>query len=67
MFENIIEERYSSYNEGIGKEIITGKADFRKLEEYALGLTEIKNESGKQEQIKATINQYLLHILADQK
>lgn len=67
VFENIIEERYSSYNEGIGKEIITGKADFRKLEEYALGLTEIKNESGKQEQIKATINQYLLHILADQK
>lgn len=64
VFENIIDERYSSFNEGIGKDIVEGKTDLRKLEEYALGLTEIKNQSGRLERIKATINQYLLGIYA---
>ena len=59
-----IEKRYASYRDGIGKEIVEGKVDFHKLEEYALGLNEIRNESGRLEQIKATINQYLLNIVA---
>ncbi|MGA8941812.1 MAG: xylose isomerase, partial [Thermoactinomyces sp.] len=60
VLDGVVEERYKSYREGIGKEIVEGKTDFRKLEEYALGLTEIKNESGRLEEIKATINRYLL-------
>ncbi|MFD2211593.1 xylose isomerase [Virgibacillus halophilus] len=60
VLENVVHNRYSSYTEGIGKEIVDGKADFHKLEEYAFGLSDIKNESGKLERIKATINQYLL-------
>ncbi|MFC4388761.1 xylose isomerase [Gracilibacillus marinus] len=64
VFENIIDERYASYKEGIGKDIVEGKADFKSLEEYALGLKEIKNKSGRLEVIKATINQYLLTAYA---
>ncbi len=60
ILDGVVEERYKSYKEGIGKEIVEGKTDFRKLEEYALGLAEIKNESGRLEEIKATINRYLL-------
>jgi xylose isomerase len=59
-----IEKRYASYRDGIGKAIVEGKTDFHKLEEYALGLSEIRNESGRLEQIKATINQYLLNVVA---
>ena len=60
VLENIVEDRYQTYKEGIGLDIVEGKTDFHKLEEYALGLQDIKQTSGRLEQIKATINQYLL-------
>src|SRR5699024_11217534 len=31
VLENVIEERYSSFTEGIGKDIVSGKADFHQL------------------------------------
>ncbi|MCF3942877.1 xylose isomerase [Oceanobacillus alkalisoli] len=64
VLEDVIGERYQSYQQGIGLDIVQGNTDLRKLEEYALGLTEIKNESGKLESMKATINQYLLTTFA---
>lgn len=64
VLDQVLEERYKSYTEGIGLEIVEGKADFKRLEEYALDLKEIKNESGGLERIKATINQYLLTTFA---
>ena len=66
VFENVMNDRYSSYQEGIGLDIVEGKADFYKLENYALNLGEIKNKSGRLEQMKATINQYLLKIRAEE-
>lgn len=64
-FENIIENRYKSYTTGIGKDIVDGNTDFHKLEEYALGLDKIENESGNLEVIKAKFNQYLVTTLAE--
>jgi xylose isomerase len=63
VLEDVIADRYSSFADGIGLEIVEGKADFKKLEEYALGLGEIKNKSGRQERLKAIVNQYLLETL----
>ncbi|MER2008794.1 MAG: xylose isomerase [Psychrobacillus sp.] len=60
VLENVVKDRYKTYQDGIGLEIVEGKTNFHKLEEYALGLQEIKQTSGRLEQIKATINQYLL-------
>ncbi|WP_284140615.1 MULTISPECIES: xylose isomerase [unclassified Virgibacillus] len=60
VLERVIDTRYSSYTKGIGKAIVDGETDFHKLEEYALGLTTIENKSGRLEEIKATINRYLL-------
>ncbi|SDC57254.1 xylose isomerase [Terribacillus halophilus] len=65
VLEDFIETRYNSFGSGIGKEIVDNNTDFHKLEEYALGLGEIKNDSGRTEQLKATINQYLLTVLAE--
>lgn len=62
VLDNFIANRYSSYREGIGQDIVEGKADFHKLSEYALKLDKIENISGRQENLKATLNQYLLNV-----
>ncbi|MGP4105846.1 xylose isomerase [Virgibacillus sp. L01] len=64
VLDDIVENRYSSYKEGIGLDVVQGKTDFHKLEDHALGLSEINNQSGRLEQIKATLNQYLLKAYA---
>ncbi len=65
VLDKYVEERYQTFTEGIGKDIVEGKTDFHKLEEHALGLTEIEQTSGQLEKIKATINQYLLTTFAE--
>lgn len=60
VLDDFIANRYRSYNEGIGKEIIQGKADFKTLEEHVLDMKEFKNESGRVEELRALVNQYLL-------
>lgn len=59
VFDRFIEERYKSYREGIGAEIVSGKANFKTLEEYALNNPKIENKSGKQELLESILNQYL--------
>ncbi|MDR0646024.1 MAG: xylose isomerase [Elusimicrobiota bacterium] len=58
-FENILEKRYASYKNGIGADIVSGKANFKTLEEYALQNTKLKNESDHLEQIKSKLNDYI--------
>ncbi|RLL47047.1 xylose isomerase [Oceanobacillus piezotolerans] len=65
VLDGVIEDRYKSYSDGIGLDIVNGNTDFNKLEQYALELKEIRNESGKLERIKSTVNQYLLTVYAD--
>ena len=59
-FDKFIEERYKSYESGIGKDIVEGKVGFKELEEYALNNDQIKNVSGRQEVLEAILNQYIL-------
>lgn len=65
VFENILADRYDTYTEGIGLDIVNGTTDFKALEAHALGLGEITHKSGRLEVIKATINQYLVNVLAN--
>jgi xylose isomerase len=60
-FENVVKERYKSFSEGIGKDIVEGKADFESLEKYALNNSLIKNKSGRQELLEAKLNQYIFN------
>jgi xylose isomerase len=56
----IVKDRYSSWDGGIGAEIEAGKASFASLEKYMLGKGEITpNRSGRQEMIENLINTYL--------
>lgn len=63
VLEDFVDERYSSYQEGIGKKIVEGTTDFKELEQYALNVTEIENQSGRVEKLRMVINQYLLNTL----
>jgi xylose isomerase len=64
VFEDFIDERYSSYTKGIGLDIVEGRTNFHQLEAYALGLPEIKNQSGRTERLRVALNQYLLETLS---
>ena len=61
LIDKIVSDRYASYQHGIGKEIISGKASFKTLEEYIIDKSEISNDSGMQEHLESLINQYLLN------
>src|SRR5699024_3079102 len=45
VFDNIISNRYHTFTEGIGKEIVEGNANFHTLEKHALNITDIQNSS----------------------
>ena len=52
-----VEERYASYNSGIGLDIINGTATLESLSDYALALEEdVKPESGRQEYLESIVN-----------
>jgi xylose isomerase len=62
VFEDFIEQRYKSFASGIGQDIVEGRTNFHTLEAYILDKDTIKNVSGRTEQLKATLNQYLLEV-----
>ncbi|NRT87785.1 xylose isomerase [Clostridium beijerinckii] len=57
--EDFIKEKYSSFTQGIGKEIVEGKVGFKELEAYALNNKPIINKSGRQELLESIVNQYI--------
>ena len=60
VFENFKENRYGSYKEGIGKDILDGKVGFKELEAYALENGIVPNVSGRQELLESILNQYVM-------
>lgn len=58
-FDQLMKERYASYESGIGEKIVSGEVGFEELAEYALELGEIKNTSGRQELLENMLNQYI--------
>ena len=56
----IVNDRYGSWDSGVGAEIEAGKASFASLEKYMLDKGEITpNKSGRQEMLENLINMYL--------
>jgi xylose isomerase len=58
--DRFMADRYSSYNAGIGKDIVNGKVGFKELEEYALKLDKVVISSGRQEMLETIVNGYIL-------
>ncbi len=60
VLRDLVRQRYSSWDAGIGAEIEAGQHNFRTLEAYMLAKGEITpNQSGRQELIENLINMYL--------
>lgn len=59
-FDKIIDKRYSSYTEGVGKRIVNDEEGLESLAKYALGNEKITNESSHLEFIKSRMNDYLV-------
>ncbi|MCA1294888.1 xylose isomerase [Paenibacillus sp. alder61] len=57
--DGLIEERYASFKSGIGADIVSGKANFKTLEAYALEHSDIRNKSNHLELVKARLNEYI--------
>ena len=58
--DQFVKDRYSSWDQGVGAEIESGKADFKSLEAYMLEKGEIApNQSGRQEMLEHLVNRYL--------
>lgn len=58
-FDTVKAEKYASYQEGIGADILSDKVDLKSLTDYALGLKKIENKSAHIEFIKAQLNDYI--------
>ncbi|EPZ49169.1 xylose isomerase [Alicyclobacillus acidoterrestris] len=62
VFDQFIEERYKSYQSGIGQDIVSGKATLKSLEDYIIDKPVTVTTSGRQELLLAKLNQYLLEV-----
>lgn len=62
VFEDFKEQRYASYREGLGKDIVDGKVGLKELEAYALSHGVTNNTSGRQEMLEMILNQYILEV-----
>ncbi len=59
-FERFVKQRYGSFDSGIGADIESGTADFKKLEAYILAKGEaVPNQSGRQEMLEHLLNRYI--------
>lgn len=67
VIENILKERYASFDSGIGADFEAGKVTLKDLAAYAENKTDDEInatlKSGRQEQIKATLNNYIFSVL----
>ena len=57
--DQFVKERYASYNSGIGKDIIDGKASLESLEKYILENDKVEMQSGRQEYLETVLNNIL--------
>lgn len=57
--DKFVKERYSSYNDGIGKKIVEGNTSLKELHDYALGLDKIEVPSGRQEYLESVLNEIM--------
>lgn len=59
VFENYKEQRYASYQEGIGKKINENKVTLEELSDYAIAHDQVNVASGRQELLENILNQYI--------
>jgi len=59
VLDDFIKERYASYAEGIGKQIMDGQETFESLEQYVLQQGDPAFKSGRQEMLESILHSYV--------
>ena len=60
--DEFVKQRYSSYNDGIGADIINGKVGLKELSDYAVSLGSVENkESARQEYLESIVNDIMFN------
>jgi xylose isomerase len=59
VLDDFIKERYASYAEGIGKQIMGGQETFESLEQYVLQQGDPAFKSGRQEMLESILHSYV--------
>ncbi len=57
--DEFVKQRYASYGEGIGKDIVDGRATLESLEKYILENDKVVMQSGRQEYLETVLNNIL--------
>ncbi|OUS78796.1 xylose isomerase [Paenibacillus sp. MY03] len=60
--DSIVDHRYRSFKEGIGADIVAGRATLKSLEQYALQNNPIVNKSGRQERIRLMLSEVIFSV-----
>lgn len=61
--DEFVKNRYASFGEGIGKDVVDGKATLESLSDYALSLNVVEEKSsGRQEYLEAIINDLMFRV-----
>lgn len=62
--DKFVDERYASWTNGIGKDIIDGKVDIKDLEKYALEKGDVRDsvKSGRQEMLEGIVNNVIFDL-----
>ncbi|WP_168123611.1 xylose isomerase [Paenibacillus sp. HB172176] len=62
ILDKVVENRYRSFKEGIGADVVAGKATLASLEQYALQNHPIVNESGRQERLRLLLSEVIFSV-----
>ncbi|MFD0961473.1 xylose isomerase [Paenibacillus chungangensis] len=62
ILEEIVAERYRSFNDGIGADIVAGKATLQSLEQYALNNPVARLQSGRQELLRLKLSEVIFSV-----
>ncbi|MCU6712844.1 xylose isomerase [Paenibacillus sp. J5C_2022] len=62
ILEEIVAERYRSFNDGIGADIVAGKATLQSLEQYALNNPVARLQSGRQELMRLKLSEVIFSV-----
>lgn len=62
VLDSVIEEKYATFTEGLGADVVAGKATLKDLEAYALTNPVVRNKSGRIESLRLRLSEVIFSV-----
>jgi len=62
VFDSVIEDKYATFKEGLGADVVAGKATLKDLEAYALTNPVARNKSGRIENLRLRLSEVIFSV-----